>query len=162
MSEEDKLEMISFLWIFRGWLLDCTAHGLPRIISEPQFKRKVFWFIIVVVFIIIFIVQMTYMFIDLATYPTTLSSEEILMNEVEFPLVTVCNANKFRKSMLDGIDRTDPLFRLVMFEGYTTKGLYDIIQRTPGLVNLNLPVDDSYSENRKLYLRITFYYGNFL
>ena len=60
--DDDSKEMLSFLWILRSWLLECTAHGIPKVISSANFNRKIFWLVAVVVSSCVFLYQLTLMF----------------------------------------------------------------------------------------------------
>ena len=67
--DPESKEMLSFLWIMRSWLLECTAHGIPKVIASANFHRKIFWLMAVFLSGSIFIYQITDMLLDVFEYP---------------------------------------------------------------------------------------------
>ena len=126
-ANDDSREMLSFLWIFRSWLLQCTAHGIPKVISYTNFHRKIFWLVAVVVCSLAFLYQITDMMIDVYTYPVTVNLQITHRDQLDFPTVTMCNSNKIKESLLRNYHRNDSdLMKMVTFEDFNSIGLRDI------------------------------------
>ena len=127
MMDEDSMEKMSFLWILHSWLLQCTAHGIPKVISYTNFHRKIFWLVAVVVCSLAFLYQITDMMIDVYTYPVTVNLQITHRDQLDFPTVTMCNSNKIKESLLRNYHRNDSdLMKMVTFEDFNSIGLKDI------------------------------------
>ena len=118
--------MLSFLWIIRSWLLDCTAHGVPKVVSSANFNRKVFWLFAVVVSTICFVYQITDMFKDVYKYPVTVNVQIKYPHEMQLPTVTICNSNKLKESMLLQYNRSSHLYKMIEFETLNSVGITEI------------------------------------
>ena len=101
----DSQEMISFLWILRAWLLDCSAHGIPRIISSTNFRRKIFWLAAVFVSGSTLCWQIWKLVQEVQSHPITVNIKIENQNAVKFPAVTICNANKLKYSTVERLER---------------------------------------------------------
>ena len=98
----DSQDMLSFMWLVRSWLLDCSANGIPRILTSTNVNRKIFWILSVLICSALFVYQTTEMILDVYSYPVTVSLQIKHFDQLQFPAVTVCNSNKFKASLVDG------------------------------------------------------------
>ncbi|XP_075247907.1 degenerin mec-10-like isoform X2 [Convolutriloba macropyga] len=126
--DKDSQEMLSFLWILRSWLLECSAHGVPKVISSSNFHRKIFWLISVIICALCFIYQITDMFIDVYSYPITVNLQIKHQNELQFPTITLCNSNKLKESLIRDHDKTSDIYKVIIFEDLNAIGLKDIYE----------------------------------
>ena len=94
----DSEEMVSFLWIVRAWLLDCSAHGVPRVIGTTNFKRKLFWLAAVTTSACLLLWQIGTMWQDVSSHPITVNLQVLHRRQLNFPAVTICNSNKLKQS----------------------------------------------------------------
>ena len=124
--DSDSKEMLSFLWILRSWLLDCTAHGIPRVIVSTNFHRKIFWLVAFFVCCLGFAYQIMDMTVDIYTYPLTVNLQIEHKNELEFPTVTICNSNKLKESLLRAHNPDSDLYKVIIFEDFNSVGLKSI------------------------------------
>ena len=126
-ADEDSREMLSFLWILRSWLLQCSAHGVPKVISYTNFHRKIFWLSAVVLSALAFLYQITSMLIDVYQYPVTVNLQIVHQDKLDFPTVTLCNSNKIKESLLRIYAKGDSdLHKVITFEDFNSIGLRDI------------------------------------
>ena len=124
--DNDQKEMLSFLWMIRSWLLDCTAHGVPKVVSSANFHRKVFWLLAVMVSTVCFVYQITDMFRDVYKYPVTVSVQIKYPHKMQLPTVTICNSNKLKESMLLQYNKTSHLYKMIEFEALNSVGMTEI------------------------------------
>ena len=118
--------MLSFFWIVRSWLLECTAHGVPRVISTSNFHRKIFWLIAVLFSTGGFLYQITDMIQDVLSHPVAVNVQVIYPDSLKMPTVTICNSNKLKLSSLKQYDNSSLLYKAVEFEDLTAIGLVKI------------------------------------
>ena len=83
--------MLSFLWIVRSWMLDCTAHGVPKVISTSNFNRKIFWLLAVVVSTGGFLYQITDMLQDVYSYPVAVNIQVKYPDRLQMPTGIIKN-----------------------------------------------------------------------
>ena len=97
-------EMVSFLWIVRAWLLDCSAHGVPRVIGTTNFKRKLFWLAAVTTSACLLLWQIGTMWQDVSSHPITVNLQVLHRRQLNFPAVTICNSNKLKYSKIISLE----------------------------------------------------------
>ncbi len=88
---------------FRKYIENTTAHGVGRIFSGKSVIRRLFWLVIVLGATVGCLYNIIDRIIYLAGGPTatTLSLERQV--NLEFPAVTVCNLNQYRKDVVEAI-----------------------------------------------------------
>ena len=67
----------SFLLILNSWLLNCTAHGIPRAVGSNNYLRRMFWFAASLTSIVLLLYQTSVMMQDVFKYPVTVSFQVI-------------------------------------------------------------------------------------
>lgn len=77
---------------------DTTAHGIPRIISRPNYFSKLFWLILVCGAFYLFGSQAWEIVAAFHSYNTKI--ELVTKREINFPAVTVCNLNRMARSKI--------------------------------------------------------------
>ena len=143
-TDSDSQEMLSFLWILRSWLMECSAHGVPKVISSANFHRKIFWLLAVVVCALCFLYQFTDMMVDVYGHPVTVNLQIKHREKLEFPTVTVCNSNKFKDSLIRNYDKDNSdRHKVLTFEDFNSIGLSDIYNE---LINIGSIVSNSTNE----------------
>ena len=118
--DDDSKEMLSFLWIVRSWLLDCTAHGIPKVISSANFHRKIFWLFAVSMSTGGFLYQITDMIQDVLSHPVAVNVQVKYPDNIQMPTVTICNSNKLKLSSLKKYDKSSSLYQAVRFEDFSS------------------------------------------
>ena len=111
----DSREMISFLWILRAWLLDCSAHGIPRIISSTNFRRKIFWLVSVLISASFLCFQIWTLFLEVSSHPISVNIQIEHQKAIRFPAVTLCNSNKLKFSMVEKLNGDFDLHKTIVF-----------------------------------------------
>ena len=115
--------MLPFLWILRSWLLECSAHGIPKVISSANFNRKIFWLTAVIISSCIFLYQLTVMCQDNFRHPITVNVQIRYADELQMPNVTICNSNKLKYSSVLGYDNASDLYNTIIFQRLNSVGL---------------------------------------
>ena len=133
-NRDDSKDMLSFLWILRSWLLDCTAHGIPKVVSSANFHWKIFWLIAVIISISCFKYQITLTFQDIFTYPITVSVQITYHENLIMPSLILGNSNKLNESLIWEYDEKvdTQLQKMVVLEGFTSIGMEGIEQTLIG------------------------------
>ncbi|KAL5012169.1 hypothetical protein ScPMuIL_010720 [Solemya velum] len=76
-----------------------SIHGVAKI--EPlYFFRPLIWVCLTVIMAVILIVMMYFQFSRYLSYPTFTKVNAILNNKLDFPAVTICNLNMFKKDII--------------------------------------------------------------
>ena len=88
----------------RPLLLQSTAHGIPRAARGPSIFRRIFWIVIFIICFLSFIVQTGFLCARFFSFPVNTKLSVRTRKNVTWPAVTVCNLNKFAKSMIDNVD----------------------------------------------------------
>ncbi|XP_070576037.1 uncharacterized protein [Ptychodera flava] len=84
----------------KNFMLNTTAHGVPRLAASKNFHKRLLWFIIICGSMTAFIVQ-TYFLVDtFLKYRVTNKITLVTKTSLTFPTVTVCNTNKLRRSAI--------------------------------------------------------------
>ena len=134
-ADQDSQEMLTFLWIVRSWLLDCTAHGIPKVIISTNFHRKIFWLVSVLFCAFCFVYQIVNMTIDIYTYPLTVNLQIEHRNQLQFPTVTICNSNKLKESLVRAHNPHSDLYKVITFEDFNAIGLKTILDNLTARVD---------------------------
>nr|XP_054764512.1 amiloride-sensitive sodium channel subunit alpha-like [Lytechinus pictus] len=77
-----------------------TFHGLPQIFGAPYFLERVFWLAAFLTCLGVFTHQGTVIVYDFISYPYSTRTDIITESSLDFPAVTICNANMMRRSKL--------------------------------------------------------------
>lgn len=85
-------------------LLQSTAHGIPRAARGPSIFRRIFWIVIFIICFLSFIVQTGFLCARFFSFPVNTKLSVRTRKNVTWPAVTVCNLNKFAKSLIDNVD----------------------------------------------------------
>ena len=142
-TDSDSQEMLSFLWILRSWLLDCSAHGVPKVIASSNFHRKIFWLVAVLICATLFIYQITLMLIDVYSHPITVNLQIAQLSQLEFPTVTLCNSNKLKESLIRDVNKTSDIYKVIRFEDLNAIGLKDIYESLKARVGIGVVANES-------------------
>ena len=92
---------------FKKYIESTTAHGVVRIFSSKSIIRRLFWLVIVLAAAggCLYNISDRIRFLISAPTSTTISVNR--ESRLDFPAVTVCNLNRFRRDVLDAVNLTD-------------------------------------------------------
>ena len=94
MSEsEDKLSTT-----IRVFCSETTVHGLGRTVASRSRKEKCFWLLVLLCCTGYAFYQVATLIITYLEYPVDVKLDVNPKTELEFPAITLCNMNPFRKS----------------------------------------------------------------
>ena len=105
LNEEE--EKIAKKKIVRTWntlihfFSSTSLHGLPHIVgSRRSYCRVTFWIIVILISVGLMLWAVTAVTVQYAERNTVLFSKRNFNNELQFPTVTICNKNLYRKSVV--------------------------------------------------------------
>ena len=90
---------------FRKYIENTTTHGVVRIFTGKSKARRVFWAIVVVVAAGFCLYNIIDQMVEYAKNPTatTITQRTNPNGELTFPAVTVCNLNRFKRSVYESL-----------------------------------------------------------
>ncbi|XP_070576211.1 uncharacterized protein [Ptychodera flava] len=93
----------------KNFLLNTTAHGVPRLAASNNFHKRLLWFIIICGSMTAFIVQTCFLVDTFLKYRVTNKITIVTKTSMTFPTVTICNTNKVRRSAIADSPHRDVL-----------------------------------------------------
>ena len=90
---------------FRKYIENTTTHGVVRIFKGKSKARRVFWAIVVVCAAGFCLYNIIDQMVEYANRPTatTITQRRNRQDELTFPAVTVCNLNRFKRSVYESL-----------------------------------------------------------
>ncbi|XP_011679726.2 amiloride-sensitive sodium channel subunit alpha-like [Strongylocentrotus purpuratus] len=79
---------------------ETTVHGVRYMIARGHFLFRLCWLAIIVLAFVLFVIQAFNVYGDYASSPYSTKIDIVQQTFKAFPAVTVCNANRIRRSML--------------------------------------------------------------
>ncbi|GBL96527.1 Acid-sensing ion channel 4 [Araneus ventricosus] len=108
-SHPDSTRNSSFYIICRNFAMQSSAHGLQRAASARSVYIRIFWLTVFIVALICCTFHCSFLVKKFLSYPRMTITEEIHADEIDFPSITVCNLNIFKKfEMLRQMTRNPP------------------------------------------------------
>lgn len=95
-DDEDK-----YASTIRSFCSETTVHGLSRTVASRSRKEKGFWLIVLLFCTGFAFYQISGLIIIYLQYPVDVKLEFRHSNELEFPAITLCNNNPFKKSQMN-------------------------------------------------------------
>ncbi len=77
-----------------------TCHGFREIVSSQGLYHKIFWCCLVVLCLVCAIQQAHVMMVRFLTYPAATKMSTISVNDIEMPVITVCNLNRLNRTYI--------------------------------------------------------------
>ncbi|KJH46916.1 hypothetical protein DICVIV_06996 [Dictyocaulus viviparus] len=91
-----------------------TAHGAKRILIAQNDIARLFWMGLIVIFLTLFLYQVGSLYIKYKKHDK-ITSISVKFDQLEFPAITFCNLNPYKKSLVEMV----PSIRdTVRFEAY--------------------------------------------
>ena len=140
-QEVAKTRAIKEKW--KGYVEYATLHGIRHVFSSSVIFRRVLWAILFLSGVGYVSFQCTRLVEEYLKYPVNTKISLRRESPIEFPAVTICNFNIFRKSLVDG-------------SGFDTVAKYAQRDRYPGLQINESEIDWNQFEN----LNITSLYSD--
>lgn len=97
---ESNLKLNSFREALELFGSRTTAHGLCQIDSSTTKTRKVFWVLLSLAALGVSARNIVGLVQEYFTFPVTTEVRVVYESRLEFPSVTVCNMNQFKRSRL--------------------------------------------------------------
>ncbi|XP_033634311.1 uncharacterized protein LOC117295705 [Asterias rubens] len=88
--------------ILKAFGENTTAHGVPAITRSKRVVAKFFWLAVFLIMLGLFCFQATLVLVEYYGYPSTTKVKLETAPYLNFPSVTICNMNRFRRSKLVG------------------------------------------------------------
>ncbi|XP_071794507.1 uncharacterized protein [Asterias amurensis] len=88
--------------ILKAFGENTTAHGVPAITRSKRVVAKLFWLAVFLIMLGLFCFQATLVLVEYYGYPSTTKVKLETAPYLNFPSVTICNMNRFRRSKLVG------------------------------------------------------------
>ncbi|VDM76623.1 unnamed protein product [Strongylus vulgaris] len=125
---------MGFLQILKDFATWSTVCGVPHIANAQTMRWRLFWSAVFVCMVSMFIYELYLIITKFIAFPVDVSTE-IVFEEQQFPVVTVCNANPYKLSVIESnssFDKVETLmntYRDALAQSLTSDvgkyGLYD-------------------------------------
>lgn len=103
-SEPKRKELENENRISKEFISTCTLHGLHYIFDKRRTYQRILWLLFMLLMLGLFLWQASTLFTSYLQYKVISRMEIAYNRRVEFPVITICNENMYRKSAINGTD----------------------------------------------------------
>lgn len=90
--------------ISKEFISTCTLHGLHYIFDKRRTYQRILWLLVMLLMLGLFLWQASMLLASYLQYKVISRMEIAYNRRVEFPVITICNENMYRKSVINGTD----------------------------------------------------------